>query len=517
VIGIDVDARRIQLARENGLERAFDSTADDHIPEIVRLTGGAGADACIITAASSSDEIVSEAARCCRRKGRVVLVGDVGLKLRRNDFYAKELDFLISTSYGPGRYDPVYELGGEDYPLAYVRWTENRNMEAYLEMLANGQVRLNTLLGPTFDVQQAVAAYAHLQGGAGAGVLTLLSYPPSEQSASPTVSVRSQASGRTGAIGVALIGAGNFAQAMHLPNLSRLKDHFRIQAIVGRSGVTAKGAATRFGAAYATTDFEAVLQDPAVDVLIICTRHDLHTSMALRALRAGKHVLVEKPLAITEAQLSEIERHFEGLSGSSPLLMTGFNRRFSPAAQRAKELLSSRKDPLIANYRMNAGHIPLDHWVHSAEGGGRNIGEACHIYDLFNFLTGSSPVRVTAATIVTPSAYWARNDNFVATVQYADGSVCTLTYTALGHKSYPKERMEIFCGGAVIELDDYRALRVSGSRKAGWTSRTVEKGQLEELVAFAKGISQGSWPISYADQVHATRTSFEVERHVREG
>jgi predicted dehydrogenase len=275
-------------------------------------------------------------------------------------------------------------------------------------------------------------------------------------------------------------------------------------------------AARQFQAVKATTDYREVLGDADVDLVLIATRHDLHARMALEALRAGKHVFVEKPLALTPDELAEIEAFYEK-HPDGPVLMTGFNRRFSPAILHAAKVLRDRTTPLITNYRMNAGYLPPDHWVHGPEGGGRNIGEACHIYDLFNFLARSREERVEATAIRPAGGRWGRNDNFVATVSYADGSVCTLTYTALGDKSFPKERMEIFADGRVISLDDYRSLAVAGGSHGGWRSRTIEKGQLQELESLAACLRDGGpWPIPLAEQVAATRISFEVEKQLKE-
>jgi predicted dehydrogenase len=301
---------------------------------------------------------------------------------------------------------------------------------------------------------------------------------------------------------------------VHLPNLGKLADRYELKAVMSRTGANAVMAANRFGAATATTDFDAVINDPDIDLVLIATRHDQHADMALRALRAGKHVFVEKPLAITEAELDEIEEYFRDQK-ETPILMTGFNRRFAPGIAAARALLDKRATPMIVNYRMNAGFIPNDHWVHGPQGGGRNIGEACHIYDLFNALTGSRYERVEATAIVPNSQHWRRNDNFVANLRYADGSVCSLTYTALGDKAYAKERCEIYVDGQVIVLDDFKSVSVSSKRKPVWSSWTIEKGQLEELAALAQALQQGkAWPITLQDQIMATRISFAIERQL---
>jgi predicted dehydrogenase len=324
-----------------------------------------------------------------------------------------------------------------------------------------------------------------------------------------------QAARQTGRVRVAVIGVGSFAQTTHIPNLLKLKDRFDLRAVMSRTGANASAVAKRSGAAYATTEYEHVLADDEIDLMLIATRHNLHAELTLRALEAGKNVFVEKPLALNSEELDRIEAFYE--THDAPLLMTGFNRRFSPAALRAKEVLLGRTTPLIANYRMNAGYIPRDHWVHGPEGGGRNIGEACHIYDLFHYLVEADVKDVSARSIEPSSDQLARNDNFVATLGYDDGSVCTLTYTALGHRRHAKERLEIYADGQVILLDDYKALSASGDNRARWRSRRgPAKGHVDQLEALAECLLSGTpWPIGLEEQLHAMRNAFEVEQQLR--
>ncbi len=530
VIGSDVDPKRLTLAKSRGVHHVLDASEEDVAERVLRLTGGAGADGVIVTAGASGDSVLmSQAMNASRRKGRVVIVGDVGLNLQRHEFYAKELDLLISCSYGPGRYDPNYEQDGEDYPLGYVRWTENRNMEAFLRLLAEGRIDISCLEPRTWPLESAPEAYSALTnpppGSGEKPLVVLIEYPRSEQAPQRRIVLRSAAPARRvdGRIRTAVVGAGGFAQGMHLPNLVKRGDRFEVRTIVSRTGSNALAAARLFGAREATTDLAATLADAEIDLVVICTRHDLHVPMTLAALDAGKHVLVEKPLALDEAGLSKIEAWYAEAARTGrplPLLLTGFNRRFAPAVRRIGELLADRSTPMIVNYRMNAGHIPLDHWVHGVEGGGRNIGEACHLYDLFAALTGARPVDVKARAIdlrrASRGGQWNPRDNFVATIGYDDGSVCTLTYTALGSKSYPKERMEIFCDGLVVSLDDYKRLEVAGSSKRGWKGMSQNKGQLAELDALAVALAGGEWPIALQSMLDTTRVSFEVERHLEE-
>ena len=514
VIGVDLDRDRIALAERHGLHWGVHPDDGDDVTHVARLTDGAGADGVIVTAASPSDAIISAAFRMCRKKARVVLVGDVGLDLQRVDFYAKELDFLISTSYGPGRYDERYEEDGLDYPLGYVRWTENRNMVEYLRLIADGVIDLKPLIAAVHPIAEVDVAYRMLQSGAGKPLMVLLSYPqlPAEMPRRIALSPRVQ-DASSDAIRIAVIGAGGFAKGMHLPNLIELKSHYRLRAVVSRTGHNAASAGTRFGADYCATDYREVLDDKEVDAVIIATRHDTHASIALEALKAGKHVLLEKPLALEEPDLAAIEAFFATGSGVKPVLLTGFNRRFSPYAERIAGMIRKRSNPMIINYRMNAGYIPLDHWVHSAEGGGRNRGEACHIYDLFTFFTGSIATRIQACAIVPKTSYYSPSDNFVANIAFEDGSVATLTYTALGTSEFPKETMEIFVDGTVASLDDYRRMAIAGLKQKPFATRAPDKGQKEELVAFARAVKgESEWPIPLWQQLQATRISFEVDR-----
>lgn len=510
VIAIDLDPARVDLAMAGGADMGLRSGPDD-IATVLRQTDGYGADGVIITAAARSDELVSTAFQMCRRKGRVVLVGDVGLNLRRADFYAKELDFLVSCSYGPGRYDARYEDDGLDYPIGYVRWTENRNMEEFLRLLAERRVTVEGLIGPRHPLNEAAQAYTGLESVGTRPPLSLFVYP--ELGAQQKiVRLRPASAPRTSdrALRLAVIGAGGFARGTHLPLIKSMPERFSLHAVVSRTGHNARAVAQQFGAAYASADAEAVIQDGDVEAILIATRHDLHADLALRALEAGKHVLVEKPLALTRSELDRISAFYAAHDGPQPMLMTGFNRRFAPCVTELARRLRTRCQPMIINYRMNAGFLPADHWVHGPEGGGRNLGEACHIYDLFCFLAGADVAEVRVQAIAPHGGPYARNDNFVAIVSFADGSVATLTYTAMGAGTFPKEQMEVFCEGKVYRVEEYRGLDVwsaSGQERSG----SEGKGVPEELRTFADGIRSGEWPMPLADQIRATDIALRVE------
>jgi len=521
VIGTDIDPERLRMAEKMGLDMGIYPDNGSHIEQVARLTDGIGCDGVIITAATPSHKVVSTSFQMCRKKGRVVLVGDVGLNLNRSDFYQKELDFFISTSYGPGRYDNVYEEKGLDYPVSYVRWTENRNMVEYLRMLSQGNVRVDPLINEIYPIENATEAYESLKEKDQKPLMVLLRYPTDEaqRSSKHTIPNPLAKTAIKGCIRIAVIGAGSFAKGMHLPNLQALSDYYHIQAIVSRSGHNAQSTAKQFGANYASTDYRQVLDDPEVDAVLIATRHNLHSEMVLEALIANKHVLVEKPLCLKQKELDTIVNFYnsklETPSFKKPILMTGFNRRFSPHMRRIKEIVINRSNPMIINYRMNAGYIPLNHWVHTEEGGGRNIGEACHIYDLFTYLTEARVINVHAQAITPITGHYSRKDNFVVTITFDDGSVATLTYTALGNKNYPKEKMDVYVDGKVLIMDDYRNLIIHGAKIKGVQTKFSEKGQKAEILAYAKAIKMGGeWPITLWEQIQATEIALQVENYL---
>ena len=513
VMGADLDSSRIELAKSLGMNFPLPPEENNSLEHTQRLTDGEGVDGVIITAASPSDEVISNAFKMCRKKGRVVVVGNVGLNLKREDIFPKELDFFISTSYGPGRYDPQYEEKGLDYPIGYVRWTENRNMAEYLNLISEGKIDVDPLIHSSFEISQATTAYETLKKDKEKPMIVLLSYPESKEDVKPNrvIPNPSAQASKSDKINIALAGAGGFVKGMHIPNLQALNQHYQIHAISSRTGSNASNTAKQVKAQYCTTDYHEILNDSKVDAILIGTRHNQHASMVIEAIRAGKHVLVEKPLALTRNELETI-RSFYATNQRAPVLLTGFNRRFSPFAQRAKELIENRTNPMIINYRMNAGYIPLDHWVHTEEGGGRNLGEACHIYDLFTFFTNSKVNSVQARSLAPKTDHYSSRDNFVATLGFEDGSVATLTYTALGSNKFPKEQMEIYSDGKVLMLDDYKQLQIHGSNAKGVTSKLADKGHKRELEAFAEALGKGGeWPIPLWQQLQATEIALGVE------
>lgn len=516
VIGFDLEPRRVALARQLGMDHGFVPGEVDVENEIRHLTADHGVDSTIITAASRSDAIVQQAMEITRKKGRVVVVGAVGLGLKRSPFYEKELDFLISCSYGPGRYDERYEEKGLDYPYAYVRWTENRNMAEYLRLVAEGEVNVGAILEREYDVIDAPQAYEELRAASEKPLGVLLSYGfkrEERRDEKLATKVTLKPFKPSGKISVAVVGAGSFAKGMHLPNLQRLSDLYHLRAIVSATGSNARATAEQFGSDYATTDYEDVLTDDTVDMVMICTRHNLHAPMAMKAAHAGKAIFLEKPMALSQEELDDLVAVLEETQVS---FMVGFNRRFSPAARRVRKIVAERRNPLMVLYRVNAGYLPPDHWTQTEEGGGgRIIGEACHMFDLFNYWVEAEVESVAAQAITPRTEHVLAGDNVAATLKYADGSVCTLLYVATGAERLGKEYIEVHCDGKTLVIQDFKELRVYGTRGKGWSSRVPDKGHLQELVDFEKytrGEVRGV--ISLEEMVRASRIALIVDRAV---
>jgi len=512
VIGIDLDQRRIDVALSSGMDKGLNPTKDSPVDEIIRFSNGYGVDSVVITASTESSEVINQAIEMCRKKGEIVIVGAVGLNLKREEFYKKELDVLISTSYGPGRYDEKYESKGVDYPYAYVRWTENRNMQEYLQLLKDEKINIRPLIEKTYPIEKAAKAYEELKTTVSKPLMVLLEY--NKEAIPKRKIVISKRKIPRGKLNVALIGAGGFARGMHLPNLKKLSNLYNTYAIVDKIGSNAKTIAEQYGASYATTNFREALKDKNVEMVIITTRHNLHAQLAIEAAKAGKAVFVEKPMALNKEELKELVLVLEE---TRVPYMVGFNRRFSPYARNIKEIVKNRLNPMIINYRMNASFIPKEHWVHTEEGGGRNIGEACHIYDLFNFFTESEVESIAAFSVDPKTKQYMRNDNFVVSIKYKDGSVCSLIYTALGTPEVPKEQMEIYVEGKVVFLNDYKELKIFGESKSyELKTKAQDKGHNEELAEFARSIRDGDgYPIPFWQLIQATEISFDVEKQIK--
>jgi predicted dehydrogenase/threonine dehydrogenase-like Zn-dependent dehydrogenase len=519
VLGVDLDPLRVELAKQSGAEAVSRKMAEE---AALSWSRGRGADCVLICADTPSDDPVILAGNIARNRAQVVAVGTVGQNHPHKIYYEKELNFTNSRSYGPGRYDPAYEEGGHDYPIGYVRWTEGRNLEAVIELMAAGQLDVKPLISHRFPIEDAVGAYDVITGKKKEPFLgVLLTYPtedrrPKTEGVSRITYRLTPDTGTPDTVKLGVIGAGNFASAVMLPALKKIKG-IELVGIVSASGLSAAHAARKFGFRYAAESVEQIFADPEIDTIAILTRHDLHADQVVAALQAGKHVFVEKPLALNGDQLSVIYKQL--LNAEHCLLMTGFNRRFAPLAQKLSAFLADRKEPLVAHYRVNAGYIPLTHWLHDPEiGGGRIIGEGCHFVDFLTFLVGESPVSVTAQGLPDDGVY--REDNVVLTFTYPDGSVGTVSYLANGDKAFPKERIEVFAGGRVAVLYDFRSLETvhDGRRKVIRSRLQQDKGHKAEWEAFTRAILGGGQPpIPYEQLFGVTKATFAAVDALRIG
>jgi len=521
VITIDLEDRRLELAKQFGSELTINPRNGDPVRTVDHHSGGYGADAVIFTAATSASEPLSQSFQMCKRKGRVVMVGVSGMEIQRHDMYVKELDLILSTSYGPGRYDTRYEEKGLDYPYAYVRWTENRNMEEYLRLLNTGQIHLDTMIDDIYPVSEVTQAFDSLKDQDKKPLLVLLDYGPVDditditqryQANERSVSFPKQPVSRD-IINIGLIGAGNFATSVHIPNIIKLKDKYRLYAVSGQTGVRTKYIAEKHGAGYATTDYEKIIKDEAVDLVMICTQHNSHAKLVLTALESGKHVFVEKPLAINQQELDAIKSFYNAQNENDanvPLLMVGFNRRFSPYNRAIKKLTDTRVNPLQIRYRMNAGYLPPDHWVFGQ--GGRIIGEACHIIDLMTYFTGTKIKHIYSDAIVPENEKLLSEDNKTIVLQYEDGSLCSIDYFSAGNTGLAKEYMEIHFDGTSILMDDYQSIKSYGVSFETIKQPPSPKGHLDELIVLYDLLKkQGSaWPIPLWDMVQTTEVTFQV-------
>ncbi len=506
VLGVDTNPQRVALAASLGLQAC---SRDQAVETARAFTTNLGFDAVLICADTASNDPVELAALIARDRARVVATGAVGLTLPRKLYYEKEISFINSRSYGPGRYDPAYEEMGRDYPIGYVRWTEGRNFEAVLNLMAAGRLKVEPLITHRFPIERAAEAYEVITGKKKQPFLgILITYPETAEAQKGSHIVRFNAPAiRPSACKLGVLGAGNFAAGVLLPVLQKLEG-VELVGIASAGGLHAQHAAKKFGFAYAASSDDEILNDPAINTVAILTRHDLHAELAVRALQAGKHVFVEKPLAIDDEQLAVISEQVSALR--EQVLMTGFNRRFAPLAQTLFAQLANRKEPLYMHYRINAGSIPLNHWVHDpAQGGGRIIGEGCHFIDFLTFLAGAAPIRVSAHALPDGGKY--HQDNVSMTFTFPDGSVGVVDYLANGDKSFPKERIEVFCGGRVAVLDDFRTLETVHEGRRRLVKKRQDKGWRGEWQAFLTVLREGGAPpIPYEQLIGVTKATFAV-------
>lgn len=508
VLGIDFDSARLDLARRFGAETVNPGVGEDVLARAATFSRGAGVDAVIITASTNSNEPVSQAARMCRKRGRIVLVGVVGLELSRADFYEKELTFQVSCSYGPGRYDPAYEEGGQDYPIGFVRWTEQRNFEAVLDLMAAGALNVTPLITHRFAIDDGAQAMALLTSSE-PSMGILLAYPQTDPKAPPERRVVLGRTPRAGKGVVGFLGAGNYAGRVLIPAFKAAGAS--LHSIVSGGGVNAVHFGKKYGFALAATEVGAVLDNPEIDTVVIATRHNAHAEQVLAALRAGKHVFCEKPLCLTLDELAEIEA--EAMQRTDQHLMVGFNRRFAPQVVRMKALLAPIDSPKNIVITVNAGDISPDHWTQDpAVGGGRIIGEACHFIDLARHLVSHPITGQKAVALGRHPSLSVSEDKVSLTLQFADGSVATILYLANGDKGFPKERIEVFTAGRVLQLDNFLKLR--GWGWPGFTKMNLwrqDKGQSACAAAFCALVTRGgSAAIPINQIIEVTRCTIEA-------
>ena len=514
VLGIDLDPWKVERARAAGADVALER-GDEGLPgRVAEFTGGRGLDAVLVTAAALSPDPVRLAGEIARDRARVCIVGVVTLEVPHKLYYEKELRVVMSRSYGPGRYDRQYEEQGHDYPIGYVRWTENRNMEAFVELLAAGEVSVESLVTHEFAIEDAEAAYRLVTGGVAENTLgILLTYRPETELARRVELTEGRPVAR-GGVGVGVIGAGQFATGTMLPAFRRVSG-VRAQGLAAAGGVSARKAGDTFGFSYCTTDYREVLADPAVDAVLVLTRNRQHAPMAREALEAGKAVFVEKPLATT---LEDLRALVETWRASPGQLMVGFNRRYAPFSSKMQAFWGARPGPAVCVYRVNAGPLPADSWLYDPEeGGGRLIAEVCHFVDYLQFVSQSRPVEVFARALGGEAAGNRARENVLVTVTFADGSIGSVVYSSRGDRSFSKERVEVFRTDSVAVIEDFRRLTLTrGGRTRTLTSRvSQDKGHRAELETFFGCLREGRpFPSSFEDGVAVTLATFAAARSI---
>ncbi|MEX1071991.1 MAG: bi-domain-containing oxidoreductase [Anaerolineales bacterium] len=514
VLGIDLNEGRVTLARKRGLQAIPRASAEQ---AAWALSRGQGFDVVLICADADTSDPIELAGEIARDRAKVVAIGAVGMDVPRRQYYAKELSLIVSRSYGPGRYDPGYEEAGLDYPIGYVRWTEGRNLQAFVDLLAKGAVDVSALISHRYPIEKSVQAYSLIQGNKPfLGMLITYSGISAKlpRAAKTLQLVESTKPIHKGKLRLGVLGAGNYARHTLLPVLKNLSE-IDLSGIASTSGRPAADLARRFGFRYASSDEEEVLKDRNVDAVAVLTRHHLHGSQTLAALKAGKHVYCEKPLALNEKELLAIEKTIA--NRGAPRLMVGFNRRFAPLSRELMRFLGPRSQPLVANYRVNAGELPLTHWLHDpAQGGGRLLGEGCHFIDYLTFLVGAPPVAVSAQALPDDGRY--RQDNVQVTLRFADGSLCTLSYLANGDRSISKERLEVFCGGKTAVLDDFRSLDLTAGGRTRGMRTSQDKGHRGAWQAFINSLHSGGQPPIPYDQIFGgARATFAALRSLEIG
>ena len=512
VFGVDLSPKRVELARTMGFTAAERTGCEEAASS---YTQNRGFDLVLICADASSNDPIELAGKLARDHGCVVAVGAVGLNIPRKIYYEKELDFKVSRSYGPGRYDNNYEEGGQDYPFGYVRWTEGRNMQTFVELLSAGKVDVHPLISHRFDIDDASTAYELITGKTGEPFLgVLLTYPIKDSQPPAKKIILDRSYQAVHEIKTGVLGSGNYAMAVFLPAMKK-SGRADLVGIASGAGLTAQIAARRFGFQFASSDEKEVLENPEINTVVLLTRHNHHARQVITSLQSGKNVYCEKPLALNEEELNEIEKTHD--SSPSALLTVGFNRRFAPYAVQLKKHFSSRSEPLFVHYQVNAGYLPANHWTQDPlQGGGRIIGEGCHFIDFATFMVGSVPVSVKASALPDGGRY--KQDNVSMTFRFSDGSLAVIDYLSNGNKNMPKERIDVFCGGKEGVLDDFRNLLLSDEkgRSSQHAYLRQDKGHQASWNAFCEAIQHGTGPtIPYDQLLGVTRASFAVLRSLQ--
>ena len=508
VIGFDFDKEKVKIAKEKGIIAINPAEGTDQVKFVESYTNGIGADGVIITASNKSNEIISQSAQMCRKLGRIVLVGVIGLDISRADFYNKEITFQVSCSYGPGRYDENYEQKGNDYPIGYVRWTEKRNFEAVLTALSKSTLNVKPLITEKIPLLDYNKIYGDM--GSSKSIASILDYNSTEEPTSTVTIDSKEFKGKKGVIGI--IGAGNFTSATILPSLNKLDAN--VKYIASSGGLSSTTMAKKYRIAKSTTDYHEILKDNDVDLIFITTKHNMHASMVIEALNNDKSVFVEKPLALNESELTEIIDVFNKKNGN---ISVGFNRRFAPLAKQMKKVLGNDNSPINIIANMNAGFIPSEVWVHDMEvGGGRIIGEACHFIDLCTYLSGSKVVAVCMNAMgVNPSE---NTDNASILLKYENGTNAVINYFSNGSKAYSKERLEVFSQERTLIMDNWRKLQGYGFKGFSKCSSKQDKGhynQFNELIEQQKNGGNAIIPID--EIVNTTKASFAAIESLKQG
>lgn len=516
-IGVDIDNGKVELARSNGFIALNPANGEDSISFVANHTNEIGVDGVIITAATKSNGPLEQAAQITRRKGRIVAVGAIGMQIPRPPFYEKEIAFHISSSYGPGRYDNKYELEGIDYPIGYVRWTENRNFQAILQLLSSGGLNFDYLVTHRYKFCNAPNAYNEILNNRDAlGVVLEYETKENVKTEKKVNLITSNNTLTSSDIGMGIIGAGNFTKLIVLPILK--DSNAKFIGISSSKGLSSSLAAKKFGFEYSSTDYKELLEDEKINTIFITTRHNNHASLVIESLEAGKNVFVEKPLAVTIQQLAEVVKCCNKLAIENrlPKLMVGFNRRFSPFIQDIHKKTKGRSNGIAINMTINAGALPKDLWVHDPIiGGGRIIGEGCHFIDTMSFLAKSDVESVSSMALNSEKELAIKNDNVILNLRFKDGSIGTLSYLANGNKSYPKEQMSLFCEGKVFELDNYKKVNAYGG--SGIKRWSQDKGHKDEMVGFIENIKSSSKNlISLESLVNTTLATFAHVRSLEE-